>query len=311
MLRASVSFRYHMACLLTALVCSMADFDVENNTDCLHIREDGGSWIADPHWFGARPEEMVGGSGCMGGMMYMCEPKWSAEAHPEDLGNGWSVPMFLRKDSYAPEESEKFYCNDQDSTDRGGLTGGTVGKFVGEVTWKCTKDGWEAEGRCQRARYCRARRGEIKLSPSRSLDETSLALIHVFLEVHELQRFETAWFPCKQCHAHDVSTGEDVHKCAGKVLLRCNEDDEVVEVDNFCTPAESKKKKSSGASLMEKKKKETESLMETKQDLEKVSQRFLQGDFAKKARPNGRRLKEESEKTSKWKGHKTNRRHET
>jgi hypothetical protein len=149
-----------------------------NNNECEHIREDGGSWIHDPHWFSV-PSDPVGelgdedpnepGAGCPGGMKYMCEPKWSAEAHPEDLGNGWSIPMFLEKETYKPGESSTFYCNDQAPTTRGGLTSGVLGKFAGEVTWKCTKMGWRFEGMCTRARYCRARKGEIKLSPSRSL----------------------------------------------------------------------------------------------------------------------------------------------
>jgi hypothetical protein len=69
-------------------------------------------------------------------------------------------------------------------------------------------------------------------------------LIHVELEVHELQLYETQWFPCDKCHAHDVASGQDVTRCAGKVLLRCGEKDQVVEVDNLCTAAEHKKKNS-------------------------------------------------------------------
>merc|ERR1719235_548883 len=167
----------------------------------------------------------------------MCEPKWSAEAHPEDLGNGWSIPMFFEKEQYVKDDEVKFDCNDQAPTTRGGLNSGVLGRFTGNVTWTCTAEGWKFSGMCKRARYCRARTGTIKLSPSRSLEETSLALIHVDLEVHELQLYETKKFPCNCVKAYDASTGEDVTGCDGEVMLRCGEKDQVVEVDNWCTPA--------------------------------------------------------------------------
>lgn len=244
----------------TFIARSGADFVKVENNECEHIREQGGSWIYDPHWFGTPkgggsgeggPYPAGDGEGCPGGLMYMCEPKWSAEAHPEDVGNGWSIPMFLEKEQYLPGEGASFYCNDQIATSRGGLNGGVLGKFTGWVNWTCTRDGWTYDGICERARYCRARTGEIKLSPSRSLEETSLALIHVDLDVHELQRYETQWFPCDKCTAHDVDKGAEVTHCGGKVLLRCDEKGDVIEVDNLCTPAKHKGKHDSDSSLLE------------------------------------------------------------
>jgi len=243
MLGAAASFHYHAVCFLAALARSKAEFTVVKNTDCAHIREDGGSWIHDPHWFGPVSAGHSTGGGCQGGMMYMCEPKWSAEAHPEDLGIGWSIPMFLQKEAYESGESVAFECNDQIATTRNGLNGGVLSKFMGSVTWTCKDNRWEPSGVCRRARYCRARSGEIKLSPSSLLEHTSLALIHVTLDVHEMERYEVSSFACTECSAHDVKSQEAVTSCKGKVLLRCNENDEVTEVDNTCVPAKKTKSK--------------------------------------------------------------------
>lgn len=288
---------YQALCFLAALPRSKADFESVENNDCWHLRngnDHSKGWIHDPHWFGTMPDALSqGGEGCPGGLFYFCEPEWSAKAHPEDLGHGWSIPMFLEKERYLPgDTTQELDCNDQSTTSRGGLAGMEYAKFVGTVKWKCSATGWEYTGRCKRARHCRARKGHIKLAPSRSLEETSLALLNVTMDVHELERYETKWFPCKQCHAHDVATGEDVNHCNGKVLLRCNEKDEVEEVDNTCTRAKSKK--NSHSSLLE---------MDSYQE---PSRSFLQGQPATKKANS----EEVHRRASNWRGHPAKRRHE-